>query len=86
MVFFYQPGLPSSKILHVTDIHLDPTYTVGSTGVNCNSTMCCTNYTQMAPSDPDDETGYWGMVSNCDLPTWTFRSMLESAKADNPVS
>lgn len=40
--------------------------------------MCCSNDTEMAPSD-DLAAGYWGSYS-CDVPTWTFEDMLNHIK------
>jgi sphingomyelin phosphodiesterase len=45
-----QEGNPTSKILHLTDIHLDLSYTVG-TNTDCGKPLCCTNNTEVAPSD-----------------------------------
>lgn len=68
-----QEGSPTTKILHLTDIHLDLSYTVG-TNTECGQPLCCTNNTEVAPSD-DLAAGYWGSYS-CDVPTWTFEDML----------
>jgi sphingomyelin phosphodiesterase len=68
-----QEGSPSSKILHLTDIHLDLGYKVGSSS-DCGKPLCCTNDTEMAET-AETAAGYWGSYS-CDVPVWTFEDML----------
>jgi len=65
---------PVTKILHITDLHLDLTYTIGN-NADCGLPMCCGNTSGVAPT-PESAAGYWGSYL-CDLPTWTFRHMLE---------
>lgn len=74
---YLKTGSPTSKILHLTDIHLDLSYTVG-TNTDCGRPMCCSNDTEMAPSE-DLAAGYWGSYS-CDVPTWTLEDMLNHIK------
>ena len=38
---FLQPSARKSKVLHLTDVHLDLLYTLGNAGSDCGSTMCC---------------------------------------------
>jgi sphingomyelin phosphodiesterase len=59
--------------LHITDIHLDLSYKVG-TESECGLPLCCMNTTEMA-SDPDKAAGHWGNYY-CDTPLWMFRDML----------
>ena len=68
-----QEGSKSSKILHLTDIHLDLGYKVGSNS-DCSKPLCCTNDTEMAET-AETAAGYWGSYS-CDVPVWTFEDML----------
>ena len=59
----------SLKVLHITDIHIDLTYTEGSES-QCGRPMCCSNTTGLA-SSPATEAGHWGDFS-CDVPAWTY--------------
>ena len=67
-------GTPFKKILHITDLHLDLTYTVGN-NADCGLPMCCGNTSGVAPN-PESAAGYWGSYL-CDMPHWTFKNMLE---------
>uniref|UniRef100_A0AC35U2V0 Sphingomyelin phosphodiesterase n=1 Tax=Rhabditophanes sp. KR3021 TaxID=114890 RepID=A0AC35U2V0_9BILA len=74
------------RVLHLTDIHVDRDYAVGSEA-NCGHEklintdyFCCRDY----PSDrfeikkkSDVEAGYWGSPYNCDIPLYTFINALE---------
>ena len=40
LLFFLQPGSPTLRILHISDIHIDPAYEVGSK-VKCGEPLCC---------------------------------------------
>uniref|UniRef100_A0A0N5BGI0 Sphingomyelin phosphodiesterase n=1 Tax=Strongyloides papillosus TaxID=174720 RepID=A0A0N5BGI0_STREA len=84
---------PQSKlrVLHLTDIHIDRNYTVGSEA-NCGydklintDAFCCRNY----PGDTDEsnvryirkggsvKAGYWGAPYKCDIPYRTFINAME---------
>ena len=65
-------------MLHLTDVHLDLTYTLDAQGRNCDSMMCCTNDTAKA-NTTEEAAGYWGDY-NCDTPLWAFTDMLEQIK------
>jgi len=67
-------GTPVKKILHITDLHLDLTYTVGN-NAECDLPMCCGNTSGVAPT-PESAAGHWGSY-NCDVPHWTFKHILE---------
>uniref|UniRef100_A0A1I7X6J4 Sphingomyelin phosphodiesterase n=1 Tax=Heterorhabditis bacteriophora TaxID=37862 RepID=A0A1I7X6J4_HETBA len=86
----FQDNKPTYRVLHLSDIHIDRQYAVG-TEAYCQLddligtyAMCCRNY--------DDETsvgrknkkkpiyvpaGKWGMPYACDLPYETFESALK---------
>ncbi|CAI4226979.1 unnamed protein product [Auanema sp. JU1783] len=75
-----QPGNPVLKILHLTDIHLDTQYVIGQEA-DCNEPLCC-----RYPDNPQEVSlavnitnpaGPWGTIASCDLPYWTFQSMLK---------
>ena len=61
-------------MLHLSDIHLDHKYRVGSLAT-CDSYLCCREEMGF-PTDPADQAGLWGAYF-CDLPIRTFRAMLE---------
>ena len=67
-------GTPAKKILHITDLHLDLTYTIGNEA-KCDLPMCCGNTSGVA-SSPESAAGYWGSY-DCDVPHWTFKHILE---------
>ncbi len=54
------PGFKTSKILHMSDFHLDLTYKPGSTGEGCGSFMCCTERSEFPANASNQEAGYWG--------------------------
>ena len=68
-------------MLHLTDIHLDLEYQIG-TNADCDLPVCCISLAGPAP-DEEHAARYWGGY-NCDLPTWTFRSVLEHARDAHP--
>ncbi|VDL77728.1 unnamed protein product [Nippostrongylus brasiliensis] len=67
---------PTYKVLHLSDIHIDRQYAVGSEAycqlddVLGTYAMCCRNYPIYVPSGP------WGMPYACDLPFQTFDAAL----------
>ena len=51
---------PSSRFLHITDIHIDPYYVSGDSGSHCHGKMSIRN---------SHAAGHFGAVSeNCDTP------------------
>ncbi|XP_031341314.1 sphingomyelin phosphodiesterase-like isoform X1 [Photinus pyralis] len=60
------------KILHLTDIHYDPDYEIGS-NANCNDMLCCQKGTK--PNTSADEAGYWGSYP-CDTPWHAVEDVL----------
>uniref|UniRef100_A0A0N5BGI1 Sphingomyelin phosphodiesterase n=1 Tax=Strongyloides papillosus TaxID=174720 RepID=A0A0N5BGI1_STREA len=81
---------PQSKlrVLHLTDIHLDRDYKVGSVA-NCNIgklfesfTFCCRAYPNIDKKRQRDNNktipaGYWGSPYDCDIPFRTFINAME---------
>jgi len=58
------------RALHVSDIHIDFEYTVGSL-VNCNEYLCC--HSDKFPKKAGDvAAGEWGSNGFCDLPMKTY--------------
>lgn len=71
-----------TRILIISDIHIDLAYTPGSEAV-CNQPQCC----RPIYTDPGNVTlpaGYWGTDTNCDVPKWTIEAVLESASKLQP--
>ena len=62
----------SVRVLHLTDIHIDLTYTVGSE-TDCGLPMCCGNTSAQAAS-ASTAAGQWGDY-NCDIPAWTYNKV-----------
>lgn len=69
------------RAVHISDVHLDPDYAVGSI-VKCGDTLCCRD--SFGPPGPDDDVaGEWGANKGpCDLPVKTFESMMEYVVAE----
>ncbi|KEF63296.1 uncharacterized protein A1O9_01273 [Exophiala aquamarina CBS 119918] len=64
------------KVLHISDIHLDPRYTVGAEAVDCPSAGCCR-------TDPKNQTSIKNPAPfsghpNCDTPLSLLASALSS--------
>lgn len=85
-----QPHAPKLRVLHLTDIHIDRNYSIGSEA-NCTSLanmfgqlkLCCRRYpTDMPPySQP---AGQWGTVAHCDIPWPTFVNAMQHIAATEP--
>ncbi|KFM77578.1 Sphingomyelin phosphodiesterase, partial [Stegodyphus mimosarum] len=75
-----KPPLPPKKnapilrVLHLSDVHLDPFYKEGSEA-NCGEPLCCREASG-TPAVPSDAAGYWGDYRNCDIPLRTLENML----------
>lgn len=70
-----QPNEPRSvlRILHVTDIHIQPDYRPGADAF-CNEPVCCCFKNA---TDPSREAGYFGTYAACDIPSWTADAILK---------
>ena len=55
---FRQPGAGKSKVLHLTDIHMDLQYTLGNAAFDCGSEMCCHSDTGVANSTDQGTESY----------------------------
>jgi len=71
-----QPNGQRVKVLHLSDIHLDPRYTVGAEAVDCPSAGCCR-------TDPKNQTTIKNPAPfnghpNCDTPLSLLASALSS--------
>ena len=76
-------GAPTKKILHLSDLHLDLNYMIGA-NAECDLPMCCSSTVGPAPN-PESAAKYWGGYK-CDLPTWTFKHMLEHIKETHDIN
>jgi sphingomyelin phosphodiesterase len=67
------------KVVHVSDIHTDMNYSVGSRG-ECPDPFCCRiNSKSIANENFKDENraGKWGYVGKCDLPLRTLLNFID---------
>ncbi|KAH7722242.1 Protein ASM-3 a [Aphelenchoides avenae] len=70
---------PVLKVLHISDLHVDYQYAVGTEG-DCGNPQCCRtpgNYEEIQLGSIKNPAGYWGHVGNCDVPYWTVESMMQ---------
>lgn len=65
---------PRLKVLHLTDIHYDSFYLVGS-NAHCREPMCCHNHDGIQ-KESYQPAGKWGDYK-CDLPKRTFEHALD---------
>ncbi|KAG0720016.1 Sphingomyelin phosphodiesterase [Chionoecetes opilio] len=68
-------GMPTLKVLHLSDTHFDPEYKEGS-NADCNEPLCC-RATSGPVKSPDHRAGFWGDYRKCDTPSRTIHSMLQ---------
>ncbi|XP_071516089.1 sphingomyelin phosphodiesterase-like isoform X6 [Panulirus ornatus] len=69
-------GMPTLKVLHLSDTHFDPEYREGS-NADCDEPLCC-RATSGPVRSPDKRAGFWGDYRKCDTPQRTIDSMLEN--------
>ncbi|XP_050717172.1 sphingomyelin phosphodiesterase-like isoform X1 [Eriocheir sinensis] len=69
-------GMPTLKVLHLSDTHFDPEYMEGS-NADCNEPLCC-RATSGPVKSPDRRAGLWGDYRKCDTPSRTIHSMLQN--------
>ncbi|KAG5893193.1 hypothetical protein JTB14_016469 [Gonioctena quinquepunctata] len=72
-----KPGLPTFKVLHLSDTHLDPEYEVG-TPANCEEPLCCRKYSTPSKKEPTVLSGRWGAYEKCDSPRNLIENMLKN--------
>jgi len=63
------------RILHLSDIHYDEMYAVGSE-TNCGEPLCCRNRSSLVNKSTSGKAGKWGDYM-CDLNEQLFDSLLE---------
>ena len=64
-----------TKVVQVTDLHVDPYYTPGA-NADCGEPLCCRGAAGIATS-PEKAAGVWGDYRNCDTPISTLRHALK---------
>lgn len=70
------PTQTSFRLLHITDIHIDPLYIIGSNTI-CDEPLCCRSGNSSSSSST---AGYWGAKSKCDIPPHTVELFLDQVK------
>lgn len=71
------PNHHSFRMLHITDIHIDPLYAIGS-DLDCDEPMCCRN-----SNNSTTGAGYWGSKARCDIPPRTVELFMEQVRDMN---
>ncbi|CAF3526154.1 unnamed protein product [Rotaria socialis] len=71
------PGSPTFTVLHLSDIHIDFSYTPGSQ-TECTQPLCCR---EGEPAPGRAGAGFWGDLHSCDIPYWTAEKILQYAAA-----
>ncbi|XP_063289377.1 sphingomyelin phosphodiesterase [Pelobates fuscus] len=73
------PGANISRVLFLTDVHWDKSYTPGASP-SCKEPLCCRG----KPSGSTKGAGYWGEYGACDLPLHTIESLLRHVATQGP--
>ncbi|CAG7722469.1 unnamed protein product [Allacma fusca] len=73
----------STKVLHLTDIHLDLDYVPGSLA-ECTGILCCRGQKLSEETNQALGAGFYGDYRNCDLPYHTFESALSHIATSHP--
>ncbi len=72
-------GRKAIKVMHISDLHPDFFYSVGSEA-KCNEPICCragnASTTSQLTVDTTMPAGYWGSLAKCDLPMQTFELFM----------
>ncbi|GJF00288.1 sphingomyelin phosphodiesterase [Phanerochaete sordida] len=78
---FKSTGRPPFQVVHISDVHIDRFYTVGSEA-NCTKPICCRNFADQsgAPSEPAGPNGN----AHCDSPVVLADSLLEATEQFAP--
>ncbi|XP_049527023.1 sphingomyelin phosphodiesterase isoform X6 [Dermacentor silvarum] len=74
-----KPGAPTLRFLHITDVHVDLRYSVGSRA-DCLEPLCCREENGKANRLGNNAAGYWGSLRKCDLPARTLENMLKTVR------
>lgn len=76
-------GAPVSRVLHLSDTHLDPYYLEGA-NADCKELMCCRIADGPAPTAAQ-AAGKWGDYRNCDTPLRTLKHMLKHIRENHQI-
>uniref|UniRef100_A0A7E4W9P3 Sphingomyelin phosphodiesterase n=1 Tax=Panagrellus redivivus TaxID=6233 RepID=A0A7E4W9P3_PANRE len=71
-------GKPTLKVLHLSDLHVDNDYLIGSEA-KCGEPLCCRppkDGSEAFTKDVNLPAGKWGTVADCDAPYWLLTDML----------
>ncbi|XP_064099759.1 sphingomyelin phosphodiesterase-like isoform X2 [Macrobrachium nipponense] len=80
-VQLFTPSQPTLKVLHISDMHLDPLYVPGS-NADCAEDLCCREESG-TPATPDAEAWFWGDYRDCDSPPWMIEDMLSHIRTEH---
>ena len=69
-----------TKVLHLSDLHVQLNYSVGSPS-ECHYPVCCTPGLPSHPPSPPAR--FWGEYA-CDLPPWTLEASLANIAQTHP--
>eukprot|EP01112_Ceratiomyxa_fruticulosa_P015477 TRINITY_DN4550_c0_g2_i1.p1 TRINITY_DN4550_c0_g2~~TRINITY_DN4550_c0_g2_i1.p1 ORF type:complete len:566 (-),score=72.48 TRINITY_DN4550_c0_g2_i1:89-1786(-) len=76
------PSAPKKHILHITDIHYDPKYSIGSSS-KCGEPLCCRE--NNGKGEGDHIAGKWGAASLlCDLNLNMLENFFEQIESLDP--
>nr|XP_055629854.1 sphingomyelin phosphodiesterase-like [Toxorhynchites rutilus septentrionalis] len=70
------------KIIHITDLHYDPSYQTGYSAV-CGEPICCRR-DQGIPEEPVDGAGEWGDYRDCSSPWKAVENAIREAERQHP--
>ncbi|XP_025833565.1 sphingomyelin phosphodiesterase-like [Agrilus planipennis] len=71
------------KIIHISDIHYEPEYVVGSLA-DCTKPVCCVNASGFPENGKGTAAGIYGMYGDCDTPWVTVLSTFENIAKNHP--
>uniref|UniRef100_A0A914Z7K3 Saposin B-type domain-containing protein n=1 Tax=Panagrolaimus superbus TaxID=310955 RepID=A0A914Z7K3_9BILA len=80
-------GKPTLRVLHLSDLHVDNDYIIGSEA-KCAEPLCCrppkdTNEAFVQKKDIAVPAGKWGTVGDCDAPYWLLEDMMKDIAANH---
>jgi len=70
------------KIIHLTDLHVDPRYLEGGVA-NCPEIVCCRQDRGIAPN-PADRAGRWGDYRDCGTPWLVVQEIINRIREAHP--
>ena len=83
-MYFFKGSQNGFKVLHLTDIHYDGAYTLG-TLVDCPYPTCC-GVDSGTPSESQKGAGMWGDYDDCDVPMHLLVAGLEWIKVNHVIN